>query len=615
MRPLRRSAPLLFVAGLLGVLAGERLLGSLGGWRWLASGSGLALVLVAVFVRAHEWRATPGPARRAIVVALAGYSAAFVGLAVLYPLTTPAALDALGLVGETRVTWRAVLSVAWVLVLLSGSLVALFADGSRARSVRPEQVEVRRVRAAGAGGLSLALAIGWFGALNYSAEQRDVLWEWGLSTAARPSPATAELVGGIQGEPVEVTLFFAPSSDVLVSLRPYFDALAGLSDRVRVRFLDHTVEPTLAKELGALANGAIFIVRGKNKRRIQIGTTPSGAHRRVAELDRYVQEAILKVARERQELYRTVGHDEREVAAKPEDGRSGIGQLTRVLGQMNVSAKGLGLQEGLGGALPSDAGVVFVIGPKAPFLPEEVAALRGWLRNGGSLLLALDPGSDHGLGALLRDDLGLTLSDAMVANSRFHAQRAGGLADRIILVSNRFGTHPAVASLARASHEALLVLDGAAALSFEAGAGRDIKALVRPMAASWLDGDGDRAKDGGETEEIQALAAAVTLHPDKESSGAVEGRAIVIGDSDLLSDAVMRYPANARFLVDAYLWLARESDAKLRVAEADEDPPLLHTREASQAWFWLTVAGVPLAVLGAGLFFVRRRQRGAGGAP
>ena len=40
--------------------------------------------------------------------------------------------------------------------------------------------------------------------------------------------------------------------------------------------------------------------------------------------------------------------------------------------------------------MPEDADVVFVLGPREPFAPEELSALERYAKHGGRLFLALD---------------------------------------------------------------------------------------------------------------------------------------------------------------------------------------------------------------------------------
>jgi ABC-type uncharacterized transport system involved in gliding motility auxiliary subunit len=62
-----------------------------------------------------------------------------------------------------------------------------------------------------------------------------------------------------------------------------------------------------------------------------------------------------------------------------------------------------------------DADVLLIVGPTQSFLDSEIKAVETYLRGGGSLILALEPKTNHNLGALMRD-LGLDLKDNYLVN-------------------------------------------------------------------------------------------------------------------------------------------------------------------------------------------------------
>jgi len=620
MRRTGRFAAALWVVGSILLFAGERFAAGTGALRLGLSGAGGLLLLLVLVVRALEMRGLEGDARKAVRRALLLYLLAAAGL-LLYPLTAHAFVDRLGLEENAARSWRAFWGSVWILAWWVGSLGALAADWARSGVRDARNVEVRRVWAASTGAVSLALAVGWVFALNYTANERDRLWEWSRSSRARASEATRELVAGLAA-PVEVVAFFPPANEVLRRIEPFLEEVAR-SGKVHVEVLDQAMEPKRAAELGARSNGVLFVVRGEDHQRIDLDTDYDRAKRQLGDLDRRFQEALLRVGRSRATLYLTTGHGEREESAS-DDGAPGIRNVHDILRLLNVTTRTLSVTD-LIQDLPADAGLVAIFGPTRRFLPEEVSSLRRWWESGGSILLFLEPGTDHGLGGLL-DELGVAELAGTVSNERYHLRRDGGPADRALLVTNRFGSHEVVSELSRFSNEIGFMLDGAAGLeAVPSDHGQERRAeqkmrtsvLVRPMPGSWLDTNGDFERDAGESDRIEALAMAASRSP-KQAKGAEEkeSRAVVVGDVDAMSDpfvVLSQYgsmSANAKLFLDAYLWLAREGEWDIPSVPGKEDPPLERTRAESIRWFVGTVFLAPALALVVGLLYTRSRRRG-----
>lgn len=600
---LSRWGPLLLVVALGLVFTGERILaggGGLGAGRALCTGLGTATLLVLLAIRALEWVRAEGGARAAAGRSLAGYGLVVVGVA-LYALSMRETALGMGMSWNAAGDWTTLWTVAWVIVLLVGTLLALFADWSRSGLEDPRRVEVARVRAASAGAVSLGLALSWVVALNYVAEGNDVEWHW--SSLARPLPSEGtELMVQQLPEPVEIALFFPPASEVLERIEPYFERLASLSERVSVQRFDRAVEPKKATEYGVRSNGDVFFVRGTRRERIDLAVDLKGARHKLKNLDRKVQKALLKVARERTTLYMTVGHDERE-GMRDKDTRPKVKVLKDELRAMNVSSKRLGFKAGLGKSVPPDATVVAIVDPRRPFLPEEVQSLVTWFETGGSLLLLLEPGSDHGLDPLF-EVLGLQIPRGVVAHPKIHLVESRGPADTAYIISNNFGSHATTSQLSRARNRYAAALFGAGILRERLGKGVKHYPLVRPMSGSWFETDGDFKQGEAEGEPEGALAMAVT-----KGEGEGQGRAVVIADADMAADRFLA-EANLELLLQSYTWLAREDEVSLKLSAPKRDQPLVHTRDEDRAMFWTTVAGVPLLVLAGGLLWVRRRRSG-----
>ena len=630
-----RAAPVLWLGASTLLLAGERYAAA-GLLRGILLGVGTGLAITAVgacaaeFLNADRGSAARIQARRA----LGFYGLAALGL-LLYPLTWSGVVDRLGFDDDGAATWRAAWTVAWSLAWWVGTVAAVGADWVRYRG--GGDLEPRRVRAATAAAASLALAVAWVFAVNYTAAERDRLWEWSARSRARVSEATLELVGALR-EPVEVVAFFPPANRVLRRIEPFLDEVAAAGP-VEVTVLDQALEPTRAAELGARENGVLFLLRGGDQRRIELDVDYDRAKRGLGSLDREFQEALLEIGRERRTLYVTAGHGERGEYAN-DAGEPGLGNAYAILRALNVDTRNLPVAD-LIQDLPPDAGVVAAFGPTRRFLPEEVDSLRRFWNRGGSILLLLEPGVDHGLDELLAG-MAVRRLPGTVANDRYHLRRDGGASDRRLLLTNRFGSHATVGDLSRAASRIGLVLEGAAGLEGVAGGPARSSVLVRPMTGSWLELDGDFERDAeAEPDRIEALAMASTLTVEEAGNGAadaveqgaepgtaaipsasaedIESRAVVIGDVDALNDDYVyvtgpgAMSANAKLLLDAYVWLAREGETVVSSVPGDDDPVLQRTRGESIRWFLGTVFGVPALVLAAGFGFVRRRRTGGRG--
>ena len=79
-------------------------------------------------------------------------------------------------------------------------------------------------------------------------------------------------------------------------------------------------------------------------------------------------------------------------------------------------------------------------------------------------------------------------------------------------------------------------------------------------------------------------------------------------DGVLLSDALMESAGNQLLLGDGLQGLACESGASTQL-DSPRDVAIEHTRQQDIAWFYATVFGAPLSVLGLGRGYVRFRRR------
>jgi hypothetical protein len=278
------------------------------------------------------------------------------------------------------------------------------------------------------------------------------------------------------------------------------------------------------------------------------------------------------------------------------------------MSSQNHEVRNLSASEGLATDVPADAAALLVIGPTSPFLPEESAALRRYFDRGGRIWLALDPESRLEFKDLL-GTLGLTFAPTVLCNDQVYARISNQPSDRSAIATASFSSHPSVTTLS--SGRVPMVLIGAGYLEEmkEKPAGTSIDFTVRTHPATWNDSNHNFQFDPpAETRKAWQLAAAVSKKKAGESKPEEGSRAIVVADSDALSDAVLQFGGNYYFALDGIRWLLGD-EAIAGPVSSEVDVPIEHTRKQDVFWFYSTIFVVPAAVLGAGFWATRRRHR------
>jgi hypothetical protein len=347
-------------------------------------------------------------------------------------------------------------------------------------------------------------------------------------------------------------------------------------------------------------------------------------------LDRRFQTSLMPTLRRRQTVYLTTGHGElndstgRVLSEAP---LGGVSTLKELLGFIGYDPRDLGLTTGSGNAVPADAAAVMVLGPRRPFLAEEIAALERYLDQGGSILFALDPEGDFEMGDF-EQRLGVRFVPVPLADENQHLRQTGQDSDRRLLITDRFLSHESVNTLARAGGGAGVVVVGPGYL--EAVEGAQPRFVMRSLQSSFTDENQNyRYDEGSETMDAHPLVAAVDLGSaprDSAAAAAVDstqallgqlaplrtGRALVYASSSPFTDAVLVSIANnAALISDGVRWLVGE-EALAGEVVTEEDVPIVHTQEQNVIWFHATILGAPALVLAIGLFGVQRRRKRKG---
>ncbi|MFI5400833.1 MAG: Gldg family protein [SAR324 cluster bacterium] len=624
--------PLLTVAGGGLLYGGERLAAATPARPWL-SGSGALLVLAgAAWSAVSAWRS--GRA------ASAGRGArARAQLWTLVPqgafLASGAAYGAGLLIrpGPSAAAWAGVLRFAWALGVPMGAVLWGFVETAHWRlgALEADRLSAAaRMNRAAAAGLWLALLLGLVATVNFAGTRLNWQWDVAYFKTSEPSDATRKAAGALS-EPVRAGVFFPGGNPVGEQVDAYFRQLTRAAPNLSAELMDADLEPAQAQAFQARGNGWVILKRGDQLRPMALPTQLDQARNALRRFDTDLLKNLLEVSREPRVVYTTVGHGERfesgRSAASPE-GSDRYTAFEAFLRTRNLKVQPLDYARGLGSAIPGDAFLVIVAGPSEPFSRGEADALRRYLQAGGRLMVFLEPGDfPAGTGPSRRrsrgsDPLlavlggyGVQFDPAFRANERIFGRRTYTEADHGLLVTIAYEAHPVTAPMRTAPNQFPLVLMGAGALKLQAApAGLKVQALVNAMPGTFADINRNfRFDPPAERMENAVLVAAVAPEaspspPPPTSPGRSVGPYLLVyADADMASDLLVGNRANAMLVSAGLEWLSGQEPAG--APNAEEDQPIQHMRGDEWLWFYLPVAAVPLAVLGAGMWRLRRKSR------
>lgn len=634
-----------YLAGMLALFVGQRILDGIDEWQLAATLGGGALLAVAVFLRVRELRAAKDPGLRLGHRTALAALAVGVGALVLYATTTDRFTAGLHLDDAAEARWLGAMRSLWPMEWLLGTVPLLVIDHGLRSS--PVMIPARRVQETAVHGLVAALGLLLVFPLNYVATKRNERWDLAYFKTPTPGTATRALVEALE-EPVTVRIFMPPSSEVAEELRTYFSTLEG--PKLAVEILDQAASPRLAKALAIRDNGTVALTQGDITelmdeaaepatpegetppepaedeagkpvtKRLRVDPELDKGKKTLKKLDQEVQKMLIELGQGARVAYFTMGHGELNWSTDKEMLDASIRALKTRMTELGFSIKPLGLTEGLGEKIPDDASLVLVLGPRKPFFQAEVDAIGTYLDRGGALLLAREP-APNVEGAMLPSDpldglmtrLGVKMGDGVLASERNIVPLSRNRLDAFNIVTNGFTSHSTTRQISERSEQLVLVTPAAGFLEELPDTPNSITFVARSLAYVWADINLNAQfdADAGETKEARNLMAAI----EGASEGGVTGfRAVVTADASMFSDlGVGLSLGNQRLAEDTLNWLIG-AEALSGTTENEEDVKIEHTKEGQQWWFYLTVLVAPLGVVLLGALRLRLRRAPSPGA-
>jgi hypothetical protein len=596
-----------YIASLLLVLIGERIIGGSSMLHYAFTGLGLVAGLLFII----QAKSGGKPPLFFALLHIFGLSLSILG--------AETGQDLFQVSDQNLQMWSVILQSLGAIAILS-ALFPLFAL-HHLFSLGQKHANLQRTKHISMLWLGTAFVITALFPSNYIASAANTRWDVGYFKTAIPGESSISLVDNLS-EPITAYLFFRVGMDVTDEIRGYFDQLP--QKNLNLIYIDKDKEPELSKDLGIKENGMIALVKGDGEnrqiKRISVGKNLKAAKRILKKLDEVFRENLMKLTQGASVLYFTTGHGEmvfkKEKDADPE---RTISLLKRGLRSANFTTKELSISNGLANQIPEDASAILILAPQIEFSEAECATILDFWKQGRSLFIALEP--DGATLNPLLSELGLEYHQESLAHSNIFmpTSRRSTITDRRNIVTNKFSTHPAVTTLSRYNKVMQLVFSNAGYLTELKDSEYTRKTVIKSLEDTWIDQNGNFNKDPEDETALWSLAITVENDFTEESAEEKkEAKAIVFSDGTWLNDQYLgkgftmgkqTVQPHAVTLSDALFWLTDKKEASGTVNN-EQDIKIQHSKEG-QGWiFFASSLFIPLSFLGLGLFRIKRRRKG-----
>lgn len=426
------------------------------------------------------------------------------------------------------------------------------------------------------------LVVVLLGALNFVAIKKKKEWDFtkgGIHTLAEQ---TSDLLQKLDAK-VKVTAFYQPLDaeyGVLEELLRRYKTLGG--DHFEYEFVDPQKNPQQVKEMKITAASRIVVKAANGKEARPKELTEEALTNALVELGRGVE----------QKVFFLTGHGEKPIA-KGADSALGLKLWVDGLANEGYRAEELNLLAKKD--VPENALAVIVAGPQGPLADGERDALKRYADAGGHLVVMLDPGAETNLEPLLAS-WGLELQPGMVVDP--DSQQP------LWALSQQFADHPLAKPRQSIMGAMPFVMPEARGVKHGAGGeGFTATELFQTGASAWsetspLAADGRVAREENDIPGPVNLAVAVS----KKLEGEKELRALVIGDSDWVTNQYVRQGGNRDLALNSIQWLAgNATKITIRPKLREKSTLAMLTKDQQNLLSFGSLNLLPLALVALGL--------------
>ncbi len=369
-----------------------------------------------------------------------------------------------------------------------------------------------------------------------------------------------------------------------------------------VQLLNPDIDIDQAQQDGIVMNKPFAFVIYYNNRMEHINSLSEQA----------ISNALLRLnRRDNQQVVFLSGHGERNI--KGDDNRAYL-TLNQQLTEMGFNLQTVNLLEN---PLPDNTRLLVIAAPTNDYLAGEIKQLEKFINNGGNLLWLTDPGELHGMDKLATS-LGLQLQDGVIVDNNPDLRQTLNIQHPAIIPVTEYFPHLITNTM---RYNTLFPMArGISPLTNENTVNNwQTEALFNSYGKSW-------SETGGVTEEMEfdsstgdiagPVTLAVALHRTDLNAGESTAaknqtqRAVVVGDSDFLSDSYIGAGANLNLGLNIFNWLIGDDDfISIEVKPSpDTKLELNDTQLAIIGFGFFLVLPLLLLITGFRIWYIRKNK-------
>ncbi len=466
--------------------------------------------------------------------------------------------------------------------------------------------------------MAAAITVG----INYLSARHWARGDWTRTKIYSLSETTRKVVRGLT-KPVSITVFMATGSRLSAPVTELVNRYRALSPKIEAEFVDPRREPlraeAMAREFG-LRDGTVLFRSGEKKKYVaqdkmadfDYANAGFGGQPEIKafKAEEAFTSAILDVTENKvTRVYFSTGHGEPSLDSA-EEGR-GFSQLKQVLVRDNVTVAPWDSSKT---AVPADATVVVVAGPRTALLDPEAAALSRYAQGGGRVLILADPmlptpgapPTDLGLKGFLAA-FGLQLNDDIVVDPA----NAVPLVGAETVIANHFGSHPIVRPLSSEGLPLLFPIARSIAKINPAPPGWTPTSLVETTSEGWGETDLqhlDKVQKDAKDHAGPVTIAMAVAPADETKAGGHPTRIVVVGNSRFAVNGNLANAGNASFFVNALHWLEGEEKLIGIAPKTPAQASLSLTQSQVNRLGLFSMFGLPLLAVSLGVWVWYRRR-------